>query len=203
MHRSQPGSDHRETIAQIPLRSGSIPSWVHDFPYTQNYMILPETPVYFDLKVGLSAAVLRVCSNRGSLIMLVAPWMGHQLRGRCSMAPHAGSVAMQALATGKLGDYVIINWKPEEDSLLHVVPLDGKGPVRSFKAPRYFTFHYMNAYESGGSASMAGDGAPCLCVVWECICPAMTQVQMPVWSCVQRTASRSISTFHATMIPTT
>jgi carlactone synthase/all-trans-10'-apo-beta-carotenal 13,14-cleaving dioxygenase len=103
VHRSQPGSEHRETIAQIPLRSGSIPSWVHDFPYTQNYMILPETPVYFDLK---------------------------------------------ALASGKLGDYVIIKWKPEEESLLHVVPLDGKGPVRSFKAPRYFTFHYMNAYES-------------------------------------------------------
>lgn len=64
---------------------------------------------------------------------------------------------MQALASGKLGDYVIIKWKPEEESLLHVVPLDGKGPVRSFKAPRYFTFHYMNAYESGESALMLVD----------------------------------------------
>ena len=73
MHRSQPGSEHRETIAQIPLRSGSIPSWVHDFPYTQNYMILPETPVYFDLKVRSSAHASRVEANRGNLIMLVAP----------------------------------------------------------------------------------------------------------------------------------
>jgi carotenoid cleavage dioxygenase-like enzyme len=64
-------------------------------------------------------------------------------------------LTMQALASGKLGDYVIIKWKPEEESLLHVVPLDGKGPVRSFKAPRYFTFHYMNAYESGKCALMA------------------------------------------------
>ena len=71
--------------------------------------------------------------------------------------PSSGTLlTIQALASGKLGDYVIIKWKPEEESLLHVVPLDGKGPVRSFKAPRYFTFHYMNAYESGGSASMAG-----------------------------------------------
>jgi Retinal pigment epithelial membrane protein len=58
-------------------------------------------------------------------------------------------VTLQALASGKHGDYVIMQWKPEEESLLHVVPLDGKGPVRSFKAPKYFTFHYMNAYESG------------------------------------------------------
>jgi carotenoid cleavage dioxygenase-like enzyme len=59
---------------------------------------------------------------------------------------------MQALAAGKPGEYVIMQWKPQEESLLHVVPLDGKGPVRSFKAPTYFTFHYMNAYESGEGA---------------------------------------------------
>lgn len=37
---------------------------------------------------------------------------------------------MQALASGKIGDYVIMHWKPEEDTLLHVVPLGGEGPVR-------------------------------------------------------------------------
>jgi carotenoid cleavage dioxygenase-like enzyme len=59
VYRSQPGSPKREVIARIPLRSGTIPSWVHDFPYTENYMILPETPVYFDLKVWMHAAVWR------------------------------------------------------------------------------------------------------------------------------------------------
>ena len=48
-----------------------------------------------------------------------------------------------------------MQWKPEEESLLHVVPLDGNGPVRSFKAPKYFTFHYMNAYESGKDGLVA------------------------------------------------
>jgi carotenoid cleavage dioxygenase-like enzyme len=60
VYRSQPGSPQRRIIAQIPLRSGSIPSWVHDFPYTKNYMILPETPVYFDLKVCMRA----LCNGR-------------------------------------------------------------------------------------------------------------------------------------------
>lgn len=49
--RTQPGSSQREQLAEIPLRDGTIPSWVHDFPYTENYIILPETPCYFDLKV--------------------------------------------------------------------------------------------------------------------------------------------------------
>ncbi len=36
-----------------------------------------------------------------------------------------------------------------QETLLHVVPLNGQKPVRTFKAPTYFTFHYMNAFESG------------------------------------------------------
>ena len=82
---------------------------------------------------------------------------------------------MQALASGKLGDYVIIKWKPEEESLLHVVPLDGKGPVRSFKAPRYFTFHYMNAYESGESGLMLVDESLDCCDGCKHIRPAGTR----------------------------
>ena len=39
-------------IAELPLRKATFPapSWIHDFPCTQNYMILPECPVYFDVK---------------------------------------------------------------------------------------------------------------------------------------------------------
>jgi len=51
VYRTQPGSSQRDILAQIPLRDGTVPSWVHDFPFTENYMILPETPCYFDLKV--------------------------------------------------------------------------------------------------------------------------------------------------------
>lgn len=60
----------------------------------------------------------------------------------------------QALSTGKPSDYVVMKWKPEEDTILHLVPLSGKGPVRSFRAPKYFTFHYMNAFESGATCSI-------------------------------------------------
>ena len=34
------------------MRSLPTPSWIHDFPVTQNYAVLPETPVVFNLKVG-------------------------------------------------------------------------------------------------------------------------------------------------------
>ena len=36
---------------QVPVRSPPTPSWIHDFPVTQNYAVLPETPVVFNLKV--------------------------------------------------------------------------------------------------------------------------------------------------------
>lgn len=40
-----------------------------------------------------------------------------------------------------------MDWKPQHGTKLHVVPLDGS-PVRTFTAPNYFTFHYVNAFES-------------------------------------------------------
>ena len=43
--------------SQVPLRSPPTPSWIHDFPVTQNYAVLPETPVIFNLKVSPSSAV--------------------------------------------------------------------------------------------------------------------------------------------------
>lgn len=39
----------RELIAKIPHRHFIAPSWIHDFPSTQNYVILFETPIYFNL----------------------------------------------------------------------------------------------------------------------------------------------------------
>ena len=52
------------------------------------------------------------------------------------------------MSTGRPTDHVVLEWKPEQETLLHVVPLQG-GPVRTLTAPCYFTFHYMNAYETG------------------------------------------------------
>lgn len=71
-----------------------------------------------------------------------------------SIAESCHVLLLQALSTGKPSDYVVMKWKPEEDTILHLVPLSGKGPVRSFRAPKYFTFHYMNAFESGAARSI-------------------------------------------------
>ena len=62
---------------------------------------------------------------------------------RVHSSPHE-----QAVSTGQPTDHVVLVWKPEQETLLHVVPLQG-GPVRTLTAPCYFTFHYMNAYETG------------------------------------------------------
>lgn len=47
------------------------------------------------------------------------------------------------------------DWKPETGSILHLVPLNGdKTKIRHVKAPAYFTFHYINAYETEDGSSI-------------------------------------------------
>lgn len=102
--KQQRESHERQEIAKIPLSQFPAPSWIHDFPITKNYVVVPETPIYFNM--------------------------------------------LAALTLGK-APYVQFDWKPETRSLLHLVPLNGdKSKIRHVRAPAYFTFHYINAYET-------------------------------------------------------
>ena len=38
---------------QVPLSRPPTPSWVHDFPVTQNYAVVPETPIFYDALVSV------------------------------------------------------------------------------------------------------------------------------------------------------
>ena len=39
----------REFVARIPHRRPISPAWIHDFPGTDTHVIIPETPLYFNL----------------------------------------------------------------------------------------------------------------------------------------------------------
>lgn len=47
-------SSTRQELATISLSQFPAPSWIHDFPITKNYAIVPETPIYFNMLVSLS-----------------------------------------------------------------------------------------------------------------------------------------------------
>ena len=51
MVRQQRESHERQEIAKIPLSQFPAPSWIHDFPITKNYVVVPETPIYFNMLV--------------------------------------------------------------------------------------------------------------------------------------------------------
>ena len=53
----------------------------------------------------------------------------------------------------------MFDWKPELGTRLHVVPLDGKGQVRVFEAPPFFTFHYINSFETSDGSALCFDFA--------------------------------------------
>jgi len=108
VYRQKPGAPVREKLAEVPMRA-RVPCWIHDFKCSENYMLLPETPCYFNLK---------------------------------------------ALALGTRAEFAVMDWYGDQSALVHVIPLDGKGPVRTFRAPNYFTFHYMNVYEEGSKLHM-------------------------------------------------
>lgn len=50
--RSRVGSDVREVVAELPLSNFPAPSWIHDFPCTANYVVIPETPAFFNIPVS-------------------------------------------------------------------------------------------------------------------------------------------------------
>ena len=62
---------------------------------------------------------------------------------------------LQASLTLSSAPYVQFDWKPEQGSVIHVVPLNGDtSKIRHIKAPTYFTFHYVNAYETDDGSTI-------------------------------------------------
>ena len=51
-------------------------------------------------------------------------------------------------------EFVVMDWRPELQTQLTLVPLSGDpSAIKRFTMPAYFAFHYVNAFESGGSPS--------------------------------------------------
>lgn len=56
----------------------------------------------------------------------------------------------QALSVGGDCEYVVMDWRPELQTQLTLVPLNGDpSGIKRFTMPAYFAFHYVNAFESG------------------------------------------------------
>lgn len=45
--RMEPGSNERKVIGRVNCRGGPAPGWVHSFPVTENYVLVPEMPLRY------------------------------------------------------------------------------------------------------------------------------------------------------------
>ncbi|XP_058074230.1 carotenoid cleavage dioxygenase 8 homolog B, chloroplastic [Magnolia sinica] len=45
--RMEPGSNERKVIGRVDCRGGPSPGWVHSFPVTEHYIIVPEMPLRY------------------------------------------------------------------------------------------------------------------------------------------------------------
>lgn len=45
--RMDPGSNRRNVIGRVDCRGGPAPGWVHSFPVTEHYVIVPEMPLRY------------------------------------------------------------------------------------------------------------------------------------------------------------
>ncbi|KAF9681106.1 hypothetical protein SADUNF_Sadunf06G0191000 [Salix dunnii] len=45
--RMEPGSNERKVIGRVDCRGGPAPGWVHSFPVTEHYVIVPEMPLRY------------------------------------------------------------------------------------------------------------------------------------------------------------
>ena len=57
----------------------------------------------------------------------------------CRQATRGSGRALQAVALGGRAEFAVTDWDRSAKTLVHVIPLDGSGPVRTFQAPNYFT----------------------------------------------------------------
>ncbi|KAJ8443392.1 hypothetical protein Cgig2_018825 [Carnegiea gigantea] len=53
--RMEPGSNGRRVIGRVNCRGGPTPGWVHSFPVTENYIIVPEMPLRYCVRNLLRA----------------------------------------------------------------------------------------------------------------------------------------------------
>ena len=49
MVKIDPSTQKRTLIAEVPMDNPSAPSWVHDLPATENYIVVPDTPIVNDI----------------------------------------------------------------------------------------------------------------------------------------------------------
>ncbi|KAF4372691.1 hypothetical protein F8388_000858 [Cannabis sativa] len=45
--RMEPGSNERKVIGRVNCRNGPSPGWVHSFPVTEHYVVVPEMPLRY------------------------------------------------------------------------------------------------------------------------------------------------------------
>ncbi|XP_051151671.1 carotenoid cleavage dioxygenase 8 homolog B, chloroplastic [Andrographis paniculata] len=45
--RMEPGTNERKIIGRVNCRGGPAPGWVHSFPVTENYVVVPEMPLRY------------------------------------------------------------------------------------------------------------------------------------------------------------
>ncbi|KAK8523370.1 hypothetical protein V6N13_113312 [Hibiscus sabdariffa] len=45
--RMEPGSNERKVIGRVNCRAGPAPGWVHSFPVTEHYVVVPEMPLRY------------------------------------------------------------------------------------------------------------------------------------------------------------
>ncbi|KAM7277317.1 hypothetical protein ACFE04_019183 [Oxalis oulophora] len=53
--RMEPGSNQRKVIGRVDCRGGPSPGWVHSFPVTEHYVVIPEMPLRYCAKNLLRA----------------------------------------------------------------------------------------------------------------------------------------------------
>ncbi|KAF6266758.1 carotenoid oxygenase [Scenedesmus sp. NREL 46B-D3] len=62
-------------------------------------------------------------------------------------------MSLASLLLGSTASHLFMNWQPQDEVLVHVVPLDGSG----LHLPTFFYFHVGNAFESADGSSLHVD----------------------------------------------
>jgi carotenoid cleavage dioxygenase-like enzyme len=131
-------------VAYIPDRHWLTPAWMHDFACTDKYAVLIEQPLYMvssDGSCRLGSAVVALHPH-------MAPGKTHFLHSPACTALHLGAPGLPndvglshscdqcrlllcapqdflSMFLGRDNGAVWMRWRPQEDTRLHLITLDG------------------------------------------------------------------------------
>lgn len=133
--RMEPGTNERKVIGRVNCRHGPAPGWVHSFPVTEHYVVVPEMPLRYCAQNLLKAEPTPLYKFQWHPDSKAFVHVMCKASGKIVSLPISSIIKPYVCMRVSTYDLNICIYR-------HVIL-----KVASVEVPLFVTFHFINAYE--------------------------------------------------------